>query len=271
MFKINIGGVPEHFNYPWLKCIENGGFKSIELDVNWKNYPGGTGEMAEALDQKDIDIAIMLSEGSIKEIESGKDFKIIQKYIETPLLWGIHVDTNSPFESIKDLKEKTASISRYNSGSHLMTYVLAERESWDLESLKFELCKNLDGSIEALKQKKADFLLWERFTTKPYVDNQTLRHLGDCPTPWPCFVIVCQNKFYNKNQKQIDTLLKVINTETSQLKTSEELPEILSKRYHIHKKDIKEWLAKTEWSQSPMKEETISNLKNKLKAYSIIS
>ena len=270
MLQVNIGGVPEHFNYPWLKCIENNAFQKV-AEVKWKDYKGGTGEMAEALEQKDIDIAIMLTEGCIKEIESGKDFKIIQKYIETPLLWGIHVDADSHFKSIADLKSKTAAISRYNSGSHLMTYVLAERESWDLETLKFKVCHNLDGAIKKMKNQQADYLLWERFTTKPYVDQQTLRHLGDCPTPWPCFVIVARHKFYKKHQVEIDKILGILNNETKNIKKIENISTILSERYNIKNKDVEQWLKKTEWSQSPVKPDTIKDLKSKLKSFNIIS
>lgn len=32
--------------------------------------------------------------------------------------------------------------------------------------------------------------LWEKFTTKPWFDNQDLRCLGEVPTPWPAFVFV---------------------------------------------------------------------------------
>lgn len=270
MLNINIGGVPEHFNFPWLKCIENKAFQNI-ANVQWKNCPGGTGEMAEALEKDNIDIAIMLTEGCIKEIESGKAFKIIQKYVQSPLLWGIHVDKKSEYKAVKDLKGKMAAISRYNSGSHLMTHVLAERKSWDLRLLKFAVCQNLDGAIRAMKNNEADYLLWERFTTKPYVDNGTLKHLGDCPTPWPCFVIVAKDDFYTKNQKKIDEILSVLNAETKSLKNNDQLSDILSQRYKLNQSDVELWLSQTEWSQSPLKPEKIIALKNKLKKYHIIS
>lgn len=270
MFKIKVGGVPEHFNYPWLKCIESNLFKNVNLDVEWHNCPGGTGEMAKALHKKEIDLAVMLTEGSLKEIESGKNFKIVQKYIESPLLWGIHVDAKSPYKNIKDLKEKTAAISQFNSGSHLMTYVLAEQQSWDLNQLKFKICKTLDGAIEALRNQEADFLLWERFTTKPYVDNKILRHLGNCSTPWPCFVVVTRNNYYIEYQDDIYKLLNVLNKQTSDLKQNDNLSQILSQKYDINKEDVKQWLSKTEWSNSRIKPETIEYLKLKLKKYNII-
>ena len=139
MFKVKVGGVPEHFNYPWIDCIEKDVFKKAGFDVEWYDCPGGTGEMSTSLENESIDIAIMLTEGSLKKIKTGKKFKIIQKYIESPLLWGIHVNAKSSYQKIKDLEGKTAAISRFNSGSHLMTYVLAEQQSWNLNQIDFRI------------------------------------------------------------------------------------------------------------------------------------
>lgn len=270
MLNINIGGVPEHFNYPWLKCIQENAFHEI-AEVHWKNFHGGTGEMAEALEDNSIDIAVMLTEGCIKEIESGKAFKIIQKFIESPLLWGIHADNQSPYTSISDLKGKTAAISRYNSGSHLMTYVLAERESWDLKALQFKVCRHLNGAIEALKNNEADYLLWEHFTTKPYVDDKILKHLGDCPTPWPCFVIVAKDDFYKTHQKEVEKVLSVLNRETKSLKNNKQLSKTLSRKYKLNQTDVDLWLDQTEWSQEPLILEKKEAIKQKLINFGIIS
>jgi len=270
MFKIKVGGVPEHFNYPWLKCIDDNLFEKNQLKVEWIDCHGGTGEMASSLDSGEIDLAIMLTEGCIKEIESGKDFTIVQKYIESPLLWGIHVDAHSTYRNIEDLEGKTAAISQYNSGSHLMTHVLADREDWDLDKLNFKVCKTLNGAIKALKNKKADYLMWERFTTKPYVDQNHLSHLGNCKTPWPCFVIAAKNKYYFEHKLQIDKMLDVVNFQISSLKKDQNLSDILSQKYEIDYNDIKEWLSITEWSNSKLKSETMEDLKLKLKKYKII-
>jgi len=270
MFKVKVGGVPEHFNYPWIDCIEKDVFKKAGFDVEWYDCPGGTGEMSTSLENESIDIAIMLTEGSLKTINSGNNFKIIQKYIDSPLLWGIHVDAKSSYQKIEDLEGKTAAISRFNSGSHLMTKVLAEQQSWNLNQIDFKVCNTLNGAIQALKSKEADFLLWERYTTKPYVDDNRLKHLGNCPTPWPCFVIVSRKKYYNKFKVKIEELLGILNTRTSNLKDQEDIVDILSERYNIEQTDVMEWLTKTEWSDSSLKPETVNDLKLKLKKFNII-
>ena len=131
MKSIKVGGVPEHFNYPWHICMRKGLFKHQGLDVTWKDFDGGTGELSRALHDKDIDVALVLTEGIIKEIEDGAPFKILQEYIASPLIWGIHVAANSSYQHMNDLEKTTSAISRYGSGSHLMTYVNAKNQQWD--------------------------------------------------------------------------------------------------------------------------------------------
>jgi len=118
MQTIKIGGVPEHFNLPWHLTIEEGAYKEKNIELLWNDFPGGTGAMCEALRNKDIDIAIILTEGIVKDIIDGNPSKIIQTYIQSPLIWGIHVGYNSDYHSIKDIEQTSAAISRYGSGSH---------------------------------------------------------------------------------------------------------------------------------------------------------
>ena len=185
MQTIKIGGVPEHFNYPWHQAIKKGAFKAVGIDLQWQDFPGGTGEMSDAIAKQEIDLAIMLTEGSVKKICDGLDLRIVQKYVDSPLLWGIYVKYNSEIETIEELENKTAAISREGSGSHLMAYVNAKNENWDTQNLNFQIAHHLDGAVEAIQQNEADYFMWEHFTTKPLVDNKIFKHINDCPTPCP--------------------------------------------------------------------------------------
>ncbi|MFK7900015.1 MAG: ABC transporter substrate-binding protein, partial [Cyclobacteriaceae bacterium] len=104
MARFNIGGVPEHFNLPWHLCIEDGTFESKNLTVYWKDFPGGTGAMCQALRNKEIDIAIVLTEGAIYDIAQGNNSKIISWYVTSPLIWGIHTAASSKIESEEDME-----------------------------------------------------------------------------------------------------------------------------------------------------------------------
>ena len=272
MEKINIGGVPEHFNYPWHFGIENELFKSKGIDLNWKDYPGGTGDMCKDLRSNQLDIAIVLTEGIIKDISIGNPSKIIQTYVESPLLWGVHVSYNSNFKHIKDLKGKTAAISRMDSGSHLMTYVNAINNKWDIKSdIKFQTVYDINGGVNALSNGTADYFLWEKFTTKPYVDKKTFKSLGDCATPWPCFMIASTNQFLKKNNNVIELLLNTINSITQNIKNIINIDQTLSKCYDLNNKDVTNWLKLTNWSQKKPSEKEIIEIQKKLMLSEIIS
>ena len=203
MNKVNIGGVPEHFNLAWYLTLKNGEYKDENINLRWQDYPEGTGAMCKALRNEEIDIAVILTEGIIKDIIDGNPSKIVQTFVQTPLNWGIHVASNSPYKTVENLKGTKAAISRYGSGSHLMAYINAENNGWDLKTdLNFEVINNLDGGIEVLTAGAADYFMWEKFTTKPLVDNGTFRRIGNCPTPWPCFVIAVREDFIKRNKER---------------------------------------------------------------------
>src|SRR5690606_26303347 len=190
MQKVKIIGVPEHFNFPWQLAIGEGAFEERGIDLRWMDIPEGTGKMCQMLNDGEADLAIILTEGIIKSITEGNPVKIVQEYVSSPLLWGIHVGAKSSYKVLSDLKNAKVAISRFGSGSHLMAFVNARNEGWDSDRLQFEVINNLDGAVKALTEGGADYFMWEHFMTKPLVDKGVFRRLGDCPTPWPSFVIV---------------------------------------------------------------------------------
>ena len=159
MVHLKIGGVPEHFNYPWYLTLKNKEYNSFDINLRWKDFPGGTGDMCKALRSGEVDIAIVLTEGIIKDITEGNPSKILQTYVETPLIWGIHVSANADFNNISDLENKRIAISRFGSGSHLMAIVNAYNQGWNIEALDFVVVKNLEGGIKAIQDNEADYEL----------------------------------------------------------------------------------------------------------------
>lgn len=271
MKTINIGGVPEHFNLPWYLTLKNGEYKKEGINLRWKDYYGGTGAMNKALRDKDIDLAVILTEGIITDIINGNESRIVQTFVKSPLIWGIHVAHKATFNAVEELKGKKAAISRFGSGSHLMAYINAENHNWNLEmDLKFEVVKNLDGAVEALTNGAADYFLWEKFTTKPLVDSGIFRRIGTCPSPWPCFVIAAREDFIQNNTQEIKTILEIINKTTSEFKNIPSIDKTLANRYNQKLEDIQDWLGITEWSQDLIKEQTINEVQDKLLALSII-
>lgn len=264
MKTVRIIGVPEHFNLPWHLAIEEGAFKERGIDLTWTDVPEGTGKMCELLKHEETDLAIILSEGIVKSITEGNPVKIIQEFIASPLLWGIHVDANSSYSSINDLQHTTAAISRFGSGSHLMAYVHAKNMGWNTEELKFNVINNLNGAVDGLTTGNADYFMWEHFTTKPLVDGGIFRHLGDCPTPWPCFVLVGTQSFLSKHEGIVRHIQEVINTYTNEFKQIPSIDRTLANRYEQKLIDIQEWLNITQWSQKQLPEQTLTNIQDTL-------
>ncbi len=264
MKTIKIAGVPEHFNLPWHLGIENGEFEKMGIDLQWTDVPEGTGKMCQMLRDDETDIAIILTEGIIKDIVAGNESSIIQVYVESPLIWGIHVAANSKYHTLADLENTKGAISRYGSGSHLMAYVNAQNQKWKTEKLEFEIVNTIDGAVEALTNGAADYFMWERFMTKPLVDKGIFRRVADCPTPWPCFVIAVRNEFLEANKQSVALLLETINSITIEFKDIPCIDTTLASKYNQKLVDIQEWLSRTKWSQKPLDEKVLNNIQNQL-------
>lgn len=260
-----IGGVPEHFNLPWYIALRDKEFQKKGINLRWKDYPGGTGQMARALRDKEIDMAVILTEGIVRDIINGNNSKIVQVFVKSPLLWGIHVAKASTYETVSDLKGTDAAISRFGSGSHLMAFVNAENNEWDLKNdLNFKVIKDLEGALEGLPKGEGDYFMWEKFMTKPYVDNGTFRLVGESPTPWPSFVIAVHNDVLKNESESIQSILKIINGVTENFKNLEGIDEMIAKRYGQKIEDVREWLSLTEWSDRQLTSKELKNIQQKL-------
>ncbi|GLB49255.1 substrate-binding domain-containing protein [Neptunitalea lumnitzerae] len=271
MKKVTIAGVPEHFNLPWHLAIEDGAFENRGIDLEFTEVPEGTGKMCQMLRNNETDLAIILTEGIVKDIAAGNTSKIVQGYVDSPLLWGIHVAYNSTYSSIEDLKGTKAAISRFGSGSHLMAYVNASNQHWNLQQdLNFEVVNTLDGAIEALTNDTAQYFMWERFTTKPVVDKGIFRRITDCPTPWPCFVIAASEEFITTNAAILKHILEVINTYTEEFKIIPSIDRTIANRYGIQLEDVQDWLPITRWGQQQLSDTTITKVIEQLTALNLL-
>ncbi len=267
---IKIAGVPEHFNLPWHLAIENNEFESQNIDLEWTDVPEGTGKMCQMLRNGETDIAVILSEGIVKDILGGNPSKIVQVYVDSPLIWGIHVGTQSKFKTLADLENTKAAISRLGSGSQLMAYVNANNQNWKTDNLQFEIVNTIDGAVVALTEGTADYFMWERFMTKPLVDKGIFRRIADCPTPWPCFVIAVRNEVLENNPDIIKQILNIINKKTISFKSIANIDAVLVAKYHQKREDIQEWLSLTDWSQQQLSNEMLNKIQNQLLELKII-
>ncbi len=251
MQTFTIGGVPEHFNYPWHVAIAEEMFtRQGQVEVKWRDFAGGTGAMLKALAAEEVDAALVLTEGALRVIAEGADVRILGTYVQSPLEWGVHVHADSPYLHAQDLVGNPFAISRMGSGSHLMSFVYATRQNWDPASLQFTLAGSLEGAREVLAQGKAAAFLWEKFTTKPLVDRGEWRRIDRCPTPWPCFVMVAKAETAITHADTFVNMMAIVREAMASLNQTATL-QYISDRYQLQLADVTAWYAQTQWLCRP--------------------
>jgi sulfonate transport system substrate-binding protein len=249
METLKIGGVPEHFNLPWRMAIEQGYFTKLGKQLIWEDQPMGTGQMIKKLETGELDIAVLLTEGCTKAIlEDNLQAKIIDVYVTSPLHWGIHVPFESDIKTFDDLKGKTFAISRYGSGSHLMTYVKADQENWNTKELKFSVIGDVEGGIQSLEKNECQAFLWEKYTTHPYTEKGRCRYIDEVVTPWPCFVVAVRKDIAYSEKDFLAQMCKTVGEMAAKLKASDETIELIGWRYNLRAGQVANWLIETDWN-----------------------
>jgi ABC-type nitrate/sulfonate/bicarbonate transport system substrate-binding protein len=250
MKKIRVGGVPEHFNYPWHYGIGNGIFSKQGLEIEWTDVKGGSGAMCKMLEAKELDVALVLTEGIIKHIHKGGKARIIQQFVKSPLIWGVHSNTDKILDS-NNLSNARFARSRVGSGSHLMSYVHAEQKGYSITEDNFETVGNIDGALEAFNHNTADILLWEKFMTQPYVNKGEMNRIGLCVSPWPCFMMVGGENFLKENQDVISKLSKSIIESCEEVTSSSSTITEIANQHNLKIDQVAEWYSSIEWQTSP--------------------
>lgn len=248
MKTLRITGVPEHFNFPWKKVVAAQPFEKDGITLQWTDESRGSGQMNKDLREDNTDIAIVLTESFLKDFEAGNPSKMIGFHVISPLNWGIHISGGSAVNSLDEIQNPTFLISRIGSGSQLMSYVLAKREGWKSEKLDFKVVNNLPGALEVMTSELPEMFLWEKYTTKPWVDSQQMKRIGEVPSPWPCFAIIATDQALAEFGAVIFQLRDLVYQESKKLGISPSAIADLAKNYDLRAADVKEWLAQTTWA-----------------------
>jgi hypothetical protein len=240
---LKIGGVPEHFNYPIKQAL-----KKFQGEISWKDIPEGTGAMCQKLRTGELDVAIILTEGIVKDINQGSSARILMPYVTSPLNWGVFTGANSSIKSADEINNFPIAISRFGSGSHLMSYVLAKKENITLKQEQFKIVNTLQQATQELQQNPNTFFLWEHFTTQPLVENGNFKQVGIIPTPWPCFVIAVANTVSKAQLALLENeFLPLVEQKTKELKLENSSVKILAEEHNLKETAVSEWLNKTAW------------------------
>lgn len=272
MKRFKIGGVPEHFNLPWKLAIEERKLVDLGVELHWSDMTGGTGQMIKGLQTRTLDIAVLLTEGITKSILQGLNAKILTVYVTTPLRWGIHVPYNSDIQTVKQLENQTFAISREGSGSHLMTYVRAKQENWNLKELKFNVVGDVYGGLWALENNQAQGFLWEKYTTYPFTEQKKCRYIDEVVTPWPCFVIAVRSEILEENKELLKSVFERVHQEAKAFKENPNAAEIIAWRYNLKLEQTQSWLSETDWNyENSLMKDSIERVVNTLESLELIS
>ena len=271
MTTLKVGGVPEHFNLPVHLAIEDGSFSRAGLEIEWQDYPGGTGAMTQALRKGEMDICILLTEGIIADIIKGNPSKIISGYVKSPLIWGIHTIANSKELAKESIYDEKIAISRKGSGSHLMPIVDALYKGKSIDEDQFVVIRDIDGALESLGNEESTIFYWEKYTTKPFVKAGKLHRIGEFISPWPCFMIAAREASIANNPAELDAFLKVLHQSCEKFMRNDQAPRLVSERYGIELTDARYWFHSTEWTtDSWVSDKTLMSVVFALKEAGII-
>lgn len=249
MKTVRIAGVPEHFNYPFHLADQEGAFEAAGIQLEWIDVPEGTGRMTDMVANGETDMALMLTEGTLRAAGKGVPLRIVQTYVQSPLLWGIHTGKLSG-QKAKPFSEARFAISRIGSGSHLMAKVMGLQNGIRLADEQFVIINHLQGALDHLQKEPETYFLWERFTTHPYVEQGLLDYHGDFPTPWPCFVWVASAEFAENERGLIASVQRVVNRYTREFLSIPSIDRTLANTYALPLEEVKQWMGLTKWSQN---------------------
>lgn len=175
---LRVGWHREHFMSPLLQMLaaEDEGKKTFEL----VECPGGTGDMQAKLRDGEIDVCLALTDALIAGIANGQtSYKLVGRYISTPLRWAVITGKDSSYRTISDLKGTKLGISRLGSGSQVMASVMSLQEGWkESEQPKFQVQGSFKPLRDSVNEGETSAFLWEWFTTKPYADSGEVRFIG---------------------------------------------------------------------------------------------
>lgn len=259
--------MPENVNGPVYRLVEA---KKTGVELSFEEFPGGTGAMVEALKSRGIDVAIALTEGLVRAIERGGDFRLIAMYTQSPLVWGVHVKSESNIQTTEDLQGACFAISREGSGSHLMAIVEARKRGWPTPQLC--VVNDLEGARKALAEGQADAFLWEKYTTKPLVDSGEWRRIDAWETPWPAFAIAAHNDVIRDQLPELKACLELLKAECEAFAGWAGNAEWISEHFGLRVEDVQEWLVGTRWDSTfGVNETTLSLVVEGLREAGLVS
>ncbi len=253
--------MPEHFNLPWHLAAERARFADAGVAVEWVDQPEGTGQMVTSLAEGSVDAIVALTEGVVAASGRGLDARVVGCYTDSPLQWGVHVAAGSSIGSVADLEERPVAVSRPGSGSHLMAAILAARQGWGWNPDRMVPVGGIDALRAALADGTADWFLWDRFMTSPYVDHGELRRIGVVPTPWPAFVVATLQSTDPARLEHLRRAVGIAVVEGRALIDAPDGPALVADRYGLALDQARQWHAATRFDDRAIEPDELAEVR----------
>ena len=249
---MRIGGVPEHYNAPVEKlCLQD------RSDAKWITYPSGTGAMLEALDNGELDMAIVLTEGVVKHSLSNSSppsVRILGTYLDNPLPWGVHVRVDGGLKSLSDVNQKmshlTFGVSRMGSGSHLMAIVHASTLP-NAPLPKLKVVNTMAGARDAMVKGEIDVFLWDVTTADIYTREGAWTCVGTVSGDWPAFVFAVRSNVSPSMLEKLVSFIDDLRTECRNMtRDIDAAVEYLKIKFSLSEDQARHFLKIVKWNSS---------------------
>lgn len=183
--------------------------------------------------------------------------------------WAISTGAQRPeITSVDSLKGGKIGVSRIGSGSYVMGFVLADQHGWlSGDASAAAAATSADGGSTpapyedfvvldtferlrgAVNDGRADFFMWEHFTSKRYYDSGEIRRVGDIYTPWSSWKIVASTALVTggDDKKELDPRLDDLFARLDRgirhfNENPEEAVRYISTELDYSEADAREWL-----------------------------
>ncbi len=270
MITLRIAGVPEPYNLPWHLAMEQGRFAEAGIDLQWHTVPEGTGRMCQMLREGHLDMAVLVTEGAVRDILNGGPHRIVSNFVESPLPWGVHVPANSALHHPSELKGVPFAISRLGSGSHIMAMLYAERLGWSPAPDDLVVVHNMEGAARRMAEGSPVIFLWETYVTSRYVEAGVMRRVDEVRGDWPGFVIVAREEFARMQPDVLRNALAVLDHAVRDLDLGARTVELVMQNAGFREALAREWLAHARWRLGSPQEWSLDHLVDTLRELHLV-
>lgn len=271
LLPLRIAGVPEPYNLPWRLGIERRAFLRAGVDLQWTDVGEGTGRMCRMLAAGETDLAVLVTEGAVRDIANGGEERIIGTWVESPLTWGVHVPGNSSVRSVDDLLDAPYLVSRMNSGSHVMGTLHAQRQGRATTAADFEVVNDLNGALARMADGRPCAFLWDTFVTAKHVISGAMRVVDEYRPNWPAFLVVARPEVVEEHPKSIATVMKIARDQATGFAVGKSAAQLLADRYGADPLHAAVWLQHTRWSRDGLlTEDAVATVANALHGVTLV-